>query len=300
MGFTDRLEVLYVNWKHYEYKIFVIVLAVWFLFFMIRALKNGMKYNPRGKALALTGFSSVVWYLVAANHTAVHHCFTYRIYNIAVLAVLAILAGSVRAGQWQGMRKSIRLLGILGCCGVMACVLSLFAREDILVINGEREHRQVQIQEGTLCEMSFIPSFPTVTSLGICMDTKSQNGVCRIIVSDGEKTVYEEEIPLKAYDDTAYAEIPVQWKLEKEKEYRLCLSVENTDGETALFVTCDQDMPLSEYGEVQVDGIGCDGQILSGIIYSYRPLSYFTLMFLALTWMGILSAVYAVSVGNKS
>lgn len=294
LGFTDRLEVLYRNWKHYEYKIFVLVMAAWLLYFVIRALKNGIVRHPRGIALALAGISSVVWYFVLADHTKEHHFFTYRIYSVAVLAVLAILVSSVRAGQWQGMRKSIRLICIFGCLGIMACVLSLLAREDVFVINGDREYQYVDIRQGEICEMSFRPSFPTVKRLGICMDTGAREGVCRIMVLDGEETVYEEEIPLSAYDDVTYANIPVDWKLKKQKEYRMCLSVENADADTALLVTCNRDMPLSEYGEAQVDGTACDGQILSGITYSYRPLSYFTLAFLAVTWMGILSAAYAV------
>lgn len=294
LGFTERLEAAYWNWKHYEYKVFVLVLAIWLLYFVIRALRNGVAMQPQGKALALAGISSVAWYFVLANHTREHHCFTYRIYSVAVLAVLAILLCSVRAGEWQGMKKSLRLFGVFGCLGIMACVLPFFAREDVTVINGDREFRRVEIQEGKLCEMSFSPSFPFIKSLGICMDTDAREGVCKIVILDGEKTMYEEEIPLNAYDDVTYAFIPVDWKLKKQKEYRMCLSVENADAEAALLVTCNQDMPLSEYGEVQVGGTVYDGQILSGVTYSYRPLSHFTLAFLAMTWMGILSAGYAI------
>lgn len=300
LGFTERLEAVYWNWKHYEYKIFALVLALWLLYFIIKALRNGIVCQPKGKALALAGISSVVWYFVLANHTRGHHIFTYRIYSVAVLAVLAILLCSVRAGERQGMKKSLRLFGVFGCLGVMACVLSLFAREDVSVINGDREYRRVGIQEGELCEMSFKPSFPTIKSMGICMDTGAREGVCRIVILDGEKTMYEEVIPLDAYEDVIYAIIPVDWKLKKQKEYRMCLSVENANAETALLVTCNQDMPLNEYGEVQVGGTVYDGQILSGITYSYRPLSYFTLAFLAMTWMGILSAGYAVLVREES
>ena len=300
LGFADRLKVLYMNWKHYEDKVFVLILAAWLLFFVMRALRNGIAYNPKGKALALAGISSVVWYFVLGNHTQEHHFFTYRIYGIAILAVLAILVSGVRSGQWQGKRKSIRLFCILGGCGVIACALSLAAREDVFVINGDREYRWAAIQEGELCEMSFRPSFSAVKRLGICLDTDAHEGICRLAVLDGEKLLYEEEISLGAYGDGTYADIPVNWRLKRQKEYILNLSVENADGATALLVTCNQDMPLSEYGEARVNGAAYDGQILSGITYSCRPLSHFTLAFLAVTWMGILSAVYAVSVRKEA
>lgn len=305
-GFSDRLEALYVNWKHYEYKLFVLLLAAWLLVIIVCTLKKGVRGNVKGKALALAGTSSVVWYFALANHTAGHHFFTYRIYGIAVLAVLAILVGAVGDGSRQDLRQGVRLLCVWGVCGVAACGLSLLAREEIPVNNGDREYRQVELGEEAVCEMSFTPSFPTVKRIGLCIETTAREGVCRLVVWDGEKALYEEEILLSAYEESTYADISVDWKLRRGKEYSLLVSIENADGEAALFVTANQDMPLSEYGEAWVKcaqqrtEIAQDGQILSGLTYSYRPLSRFTLAFLAMTWTGILFAACMVFVRKKA
>lgn len=297
-GFSDRLEALYVNWKHYEYKLFALLLVVWLVFIIVGTLKKGVRGNVKGKALALAGVSPVVWYFALANHTAGHHFFTYRIYGIAVLAVLAILLGAVGDGSPWDRRRSVRLLCVWGICGIAACGLSLFAREEISVTNGDREYRQAELREGAVCEMSFTPSFPTVKRIGLCISTDAREGVCRIRLGD-EELRYEEEILLSAYGESTYADIPVDWKLQRGKEYNLCISIENADGEAGLLVTANQDMPLSEYGEAWIDENAQDGQILSGLTYSYRPLSHFTLAFLAVTWTGILFAAGMVFVREK-
>ncbi len=289
-GLADRLEVLYVNWKHYEYKLYVLLLAVWLLYTMALTIRKGIRGNVLGKALALAGVSPVVWYFALANHTAGHHFFTYRIYGIAVLAVLAILVGAVGDGRQRDRRRSFRLLCVWGICGIAACGLSLLAREDIHVTNGDRTYRQAALREGAVCEMSFIPSFPAVRQIGLCIGTDASEGVCRLALRDGGEVLYEEELWLSAYEESTYADIPVNWKLERGKDYILGISTEGSDGEVWLFVTADQDMPLSEYGEVWMDGYAQGGQVLSGLTYSYRPLSYFTLAFLAMTWTGILFA----------
>lgn len=302
-GFADRLDALYVNWKHYEYKLYVLLLAVWLIYIIASTLKKGVRGNVKSKALALAGISPVVWYFALANHTAGHHFFTYRIWGIAVLAVLAILLGAVGDGSGQNVRRPA-LFFVWGVCGIAACGLSLLAREEIAVTNGDRAYRSVELGEGEVCEMSFTPSFPTIKRIGICLETTAREGAC-IIRLEGEGTAYEEEILLSAYEAGTYADIPVDWKLAKGKEYKLMLSTENADGEVALLVTANQDMPLSEYGEAWVHyvqehtEIAQDGQILSGLTYSYRPLSHFTLAFLAMTWTGILFAVCMICVREK-
>lgn len=293
-GFYDRLRAIYTNWKHYEYKLFVLILAIYLIYFVVRTLQNGVRSNVKNKALALVGMSSIVWYFVLANHTSGHHIFTYRIFGISVLAVLAILLGAVGDQRLSGKRQRISLLCVWGIAGVIACGLSLFAREDIGVLNGDHEYREVEIREGEVSEMSFTPSFPTVKGLGICIKTDAHAGVCRLVISDGEQELYEEQIALEAYGESTYATIPVSWKLERGKAYTMHMYADDADESVYLLVTIDQDMPLSEYGEVWLNGSAQGGQILSGLTYSYRPLSYFTLLFLAITWTGVLFAVYAV------
>lgn len=292
-GLAERLNALYLNWKHYEYKLYVCLLAVWLLFIVICTLRRGVRGNVKNKALALAGASPVVWYFCLANHTGGHHFFTYRIWGIAVLAVFAILLGSVRDKVLTEGRRRVKILCVWGVCGIAACGLSLLAREEIFVTNGDREYRQVELKEEA-CEMSFTPTFPVVKSFGLCLRTEADGGRCNITISDGERELYREQIDLEAYGNNTYANIPVHWRLKKGGDYRMRLAVEGADAEVALLVTADGELPLNEYGEVTIEEDGQDAQILASLTYSYRPLSHFTLFFLAMTWTGILFAACMV------
>lgn len=296
---SERLEVLYTNWKHYEYKLYVLLLAVWLLFVVVCTLQKGVRGNVKNKALALVGASPAVWYFSLTYHTRVHHFFTWRIWGIAVLAVSAVLLGSLGDRRLTGRRQVAKILCLWAACGILGCGFSLLAREDIFVINGDREYRQVELKEGEACEMRFTPSFPSLKYFGLCLSTDARGGVCHIILSDGGRQLYDERIGLEEYGESTYAVIPVDWRLKRGREYTLRLELEQADAGVWLLVT-DQEMPLSEYGEVSVGGNGLEGQILSGLTYSYRPLSHFTLFFLAMTWTGLLFAVCMVFFGQKS
>lgn len=296
---ADRLEVLYSNWKHYEYKIYVLVLAVWLVYFVIGSIRKGVRVNVKSKALALIGCSSIVWYLALANHTGGHHFFTYRIYGVAILAVLAILVGAVGEAVITERKKKIAVPAVWCICGILACGLALLAREDIEVTNGDRAYRKVELVQGEICKMQFTPAFPTVKNIGICAETTSESGVCLLQIKDGENLLYREEIELLAYGGTTYTTIPVRWKLAQGKAYNMELSFEGADNTTALLVSENMDNPIGEYGEASVNGASQGGQILSGICYSYRPLSKFTLAFLAMTWCGILFTGYVTFLRRK-
>lgn len=295
LGWGKRLEVLYNNWKHYEYKIYVLVLAAWLVYFILATVKRGMRGNVKNKALALTGCSGIVWYMALANHTGGHHFFTYRIYVISILAVLSILAESMgeNGKAEKKMAGAVCKRVVLWClCGVLGCCFALFAREDIKVTNGDRPYRQVTLETGTSCRMRFTPSFPRIQEIGICVQTASREGTCRIRLWEEGVMLYQEEIPLSAYEEQTYASVFVDWKLNKEREYEMEIDFPNAEEECFLLVSENMDMPVSEYGEVTVEGQSCNGQVLSVLSYRYRPLSKFTIAFLAMTWCGIIAAIY--------
>ncbi|MBQ4537086.1 MAG: hypothetical protein II994_05655 [Lachnospiraceae bacterium] len=290
-NFMQRLEVMYMNWKHYEYKIFVLILGAWLVWFAVQSLCKGVCYNAKNNAYALIAFSAIVWYFVLANHTGGHHFFTYRIYGVSILAILMIFTGSVGNTTITPKRR-IHILGLWCGVGILACGLTLLAREDIDVINGDRDYVEIMVSPNEICEMRFTPTFSTIKQLGICAETASSTGTCNIRILDGEEIVYEEKIPLEDYEDTTYAKIPVSWKLKSNYDYRMEISFEGAEKETFLLVSENMDAPINEYGQISVGDKLLNGQLLSGIIYSYRPLSKFTLAFLVMTWCGVLFAMY--------
>ena len=256
----------------------------------------GVRRNVKNSAIALAGISPVVWYFVLANHSAGHHFFAYRIYGISVLAIILILTQSVGNNVIPNTRQRMEILGVGLCVFIAGCGMSLLAREDIFVTNGYAEYEKVSIREGQVCEMEFIPSFPHITLLGICMSTDAVEGVCNISVLDGGVRVYHESIGLEQYmDEKTYADISVNWKLEKGKSYDMQISVAGADREAFLLMTERENMPLIECGSAKL-GEDRYGQILCTLIYEYRPISRFTLFFLSVTWMGIFSSMFVVGI----
>lgn len=292
LALSERLAAIYANWKHYEYKIYVILLLGWLLFIFISSMKSGIVKNIKNKALMLVALSPAVWYFVVAKQTTVHHFFTHRAWGISILAILSLLLLSTKTSVVQKNKKRMRILLAWGICGIVAVGLSFLPKEDIFVTNGYCEFNEVPMGEGAVCEMSFTPSFPKISRFGLCAKTDSRNGKCKIIISDEETNLYEEYILLDEYQDSSYAEIPVTWDLEKEKTYSMQISFENVDDVVHLLVTAEHNMPLSEYDEVHINDEVQSGQILSMLNYRYRALSKLTLCALWIGWMGILLGIW--------
>lgn len=264
---------------------------MWLLFVVISGIRNGVTNNAKNKALLLISASSVVWYFVMAAHTLGHHFFAHRTWGISILAVISILLLSTEEKQMQEKKSKMKTLLIWGGCGILAVGLSLLPKEDVYVINGYHEFREVLVKEGEICKMDFVPSFPVISQFTLCAKTDSRSGRCRIVIADGETELYEEYIPLEEYRDMTSATIPVLWKLERGNTYSMQISFENADEETWLLVTIDRNMPLAEYGEAQVNDIAQNGQILSALNYRYRALSKYTLCSLWVAWTGVLFAI---------
>lgn len=290
---TERLDAIYKNWKHYSYKLYVVVLVLWAIFFLVRMIQNGVRSNVKSAALALVGATPAAWYFVLANHTEGHHFFTYCIYGVSVVAVLLILGGAIGSRRLTNVRIRIGI-----CCGWMAafllgCGIAFLTREDVLVINGYAGFEPIFMKVDEVYEFDFIPSFPTIKSFGLCLDTNSTSGDCKVTVLDEDHVVYEEMISLNSYGSSTYVTIPVKWKLGRRKLYHMQICIENANRDVFLLTTTGNNMPLSEYGNVQIDGT-IHGQILSSLLYSFRPLSHLVLYLLIVTWTVLFVTGYVV------
>ena len=122
-------------------------------------------------------------------------------------------------------------------------MLTLTAREDVSVLNGNVEYQEIELSKGEQIEEEFLPSFPRVKKFAMGIRTESVKGQCIIEIRDNEKTLYE-----------------LNWK-------------------------------LAELADTEIGGDIISGQLTSGIVYSYRPLSKYTLLFLTISWLGLLTAL---------
>ena len=307
-GIGDRLNAVYINWKHYEYKIYAILLGCWLAGWVWCSLRKGFVRSSRRYAYLLAGVSSIAWCLVLANHTQGHHFFTYRIMGVAVLAFLAMILDSTGVGHNMPHRRegggradiadssaaAVKKKRIL--CGWAGAVLLaipcvLTAREDVVTLNGAASFHTMQISEGAVVEAFFSPAFSKVLEVSLGLECPGTTGEYEIILWEGEIPLYQYTIPI-VEGDGYYHNTLVSWKLNYNKMYRVTIQAIHNDAPVSIWVTDSGEAPLTEYKVLTVDGEQVEGQLLSGFHYRGLPVSKKTLLFLALTWTGIWMAVF--------
>lgn len=300
-----RCEALYVNWKHYEYKVFGMILAVWLVWWVCRTVLNGgWRRDSKRRALLLTGASSVVWYFVLANHTQIHHFFTYRIFSVSVLAFLATALCSVpRMGEAETVPPK-RRLAVCGAClaaGLLSIPPVFLAREDITAANDYEVFRQIPMNDGDCFEVEFTPTFDRIRDLCLGLESERDEGerdeseenegeevkgYCEIEIRDADGVKYQTAVRLKDFEGDLQS-LSMDMELDHNSTYRVVCRVKDNDRPVLLWVTESGSMPLKEYGALSVNGQTVQGQMMTDITYRTLPPSRKTLIFLAMTWLGV-------------
>lgn len=294
LNLIARLEALYDNWKHYEYPLYTALLAIWLTWFIYKSLngKTQIVRQEKNGAYLLITLSSFVWYFVLANHTLGHHFFTYRIWGVAITGILFLFCGSIAICKDNcSGRDRIYTFCKWGILCILAVMLTLTAREDVSVLNGNVEYQEIELPKGEQIEEEFLPSFPRVKKFAMGIRTESVKGQCIIEIRDDEKTLYELNWKLAELADTEYVQVPVDWNFKRDSNYRIVIHLEESEGPVYLRFTKDNVNPMLELGVAKIGGDIISGQLTSGIVYSYRPLSKYTLLFLTISWLGLLTAL---------
>ena len=294
LNLIARLEALYDNWKHYEYPLYTALLAIWLTWFIYKSLngKTQIVRQEKNGAYLLITLSSFVWYFVLANHTLGHHFFTYRIWGVAITGILFLFCGSIAICKDNcSGRDRIYTFCKWGILCILAVMLTLTAREDVSVLNGNVEYQEIELPKGEQIEEEFLPSFPRVKNFAMGIRTESVKGQCIIEIRDDEKTLYELNWKLAELADTEYVQVPVDWNFKRDSNYRIVIHLEENEGPVYLRFTKDNVNPMLELGVEKIGGDIISGQLTSGIVYSYRPLSKYTLLFLTISWLGLLTAL---------
>ena len=294
LNLIARLESLYDNWKHYEYPLYTALLAIWLTWFIYKSLngKTQIVRQEKNGAYLLITLSSFVWYFVLANHTLGHHFFTYRIWGVAITGILFLFCGSIVICKDNcSGRDRIYTFCKWGILCILAVMLTLTAREDVSVLNGNVEYQEIELSKGEQIEEEFLPSFPRVKKFAMGIRTESVKGQCIIEIRDNEKTLYELNWKLAELADTEYVQVPVDWNFKRDSNYRIVIHLEESEGPVYLRFTKDNVNPMLELGVAKIGGDIISGQLTSGIVYSYRPLSKYTLLFLTISWLGLLTAL---------
>jgi len=300
---SERFEAMYINWKHYEYKIYLIILFCWILWGMYRSIKKGWLPEKNSPAFILIGFSSLVWYFVLSNHTAGHHFFTYRIYAISISSFIAVILDNVYHKDENFRKNRIHtLVGWLGI-SVLAFCITFFIREDVMINNTESLYYDIPVTNGSIIKSSFTPRYPHITEFTLCMKSESLEGSYDISVLYEDEVIYQESIPIESFEGKTYKNIKVDWRLQKGREYTFQITVNDTDGQVYTLVAQTPDKLLKEYKNLNIDGNETDGQILCIINYRVRPSSKKTLLLITLAGIAVLASftilIYSVLLRKK-
>lgn len=302
----DRLSAIYTNWKHYEYKVYAIILLLWLVWWLGCLLVRGGHRESKCCSYLLIGVSGIVWCFVLSDHTSEHHFFTYRIFGVSVLAFLAIVLGSIpEAGVKIEMsfRKRLLLCGVYLVTGVVAVLPVCLTREEFTVLNGYEQFTQFPMEKDDILEAEFSPTFDKLLSFDIGLQSTGNTGYCELTLWEGDTPKYQERFPLEDFGDSNYQLKGVTWELDHKTTYRLTVEAKDTEETIYVWVTDNGAMPLTEYGVLSIDGVRVDGQLLTGITYWHMPVSGWRRLFLVMTWIGVLMTIEYVlwsQMGNKS
>lgn len=291
----NRMNAIYLNWKHYGYWIYAILLVGWLLWWIYQALKNGWHRSEKRFAYFLIGISSVVWYFTLANHTQAHFYFTYRIFGVSVLAFMAIVLDSIpdaATGVFINPKRVMSAVGVWGVIAAISLPLTLCVREDILAINGWAQFCKVLMNDKL--EMDFTPTYNKIKNFCIGLECAGTEGKYYISILDGADIRYQEIIDIADWNRGYFQSLNVSWKFDEYKKYRLSIEAIDNNEPAYVWVTETGEEPLNEYRDLFVDDVNVEGQILSGITYWWRPGSKWLLMFVEMTWIGILTVTMYV------
>lgn len=299
---TARWNAIYVNWRHYGYKVYAVILAGWLLWWICSTLWK--KWNKSGKRYAffLIGVSSVVWYMVLSNHTMIHHLFTYRIFGVSILAFLGLILEST-GGTGKDLKLSGRgravAAGLLGIAAVLSFFCSGWAKEGPSVTNCRGECQVVQADHQVEMEMTFSCN-TVIADMDLGLESESVQGQYEVKLWEGDKLKSQNTLHLKDCNSGNLQRFSPWWNLKGGKTYRITVEPVGTDAPVWVWLKESEDMSLPEFGKASVDTAKTDGQMMLGIRYMDRyHVPGKIRFFIALSWMGVFMATGYMLQGTK-
>lgn len=264
----DRLDTIFLNWSTYDYKIYLIVLMAWLLYWMIRGIFRKSNKNAKSPALLLIACSSIVWYLVLAGHATMHHIFTHRIFGVSIAAFLGMILVSTqdnvkRSGEKKYIIKYVAAMAVITVFSVFSMLL---LRDDFTRHNGIDEFAQYELVAPAT--MSFTPEYAEVTSINVGVsNVGGAEGYCLIQLIDQENVLDQVEIPIEDFKESNFQNVSVEWNLKAGHQYTLSIEPVENNGTVYLWASTNGKFSLPEYGEVLIGNEKVQGQMLASISY---------------------------------
>lgn len=289
---ADRIEVLYQNWKHYDNEVFAIILIAWVIWTVVMSVKKGISKSAKVPALLLTGLSSFVWYMMIANHTSIHHFFTYRIYAVSILAFMAIALICTDTKEPQTWKNGFRMLGGWVGLGIVSIfIVVTYVKEAVDVNNGSFVSRYILLEPEGCIEAEFIPTFSGINEFLLCTRSESTEGYYRVSIFQDGKEVYLEQYSMSEFVKSSFRKFEVKWDVKAGEHYDIVIEAVDANADVFAVITEEGNMPLAEYRNLQVNGENYASQPSTGFTYWCMPPSDLTKMLMVAVTMGMLACV---------
>lgn len=292
---SERLQAIYINVKTYSYKLYLLLLLLWFTYGIYMAVKGTIKKSRKAPALLLIGLSSVAWYFILSDHVTMHHVFTHRIFVISISAFLGMLLVSISQEKTERLntKERMKCLGAISLTGLLAVVLMLQLKETYSRHNGDLSFSLVPVA-GTV-SMNFIPEHPEITNLQVGFYTENSTaGFYELQLFDGDTLVGQAMLPVDGTQGGVLHDMQVDWKLKKGHPYTLHIDTVDGDGDFFVHITENELWSIPEYGMVTMEGENMHGQMLAGITYHCRLLeTKKQILFIILFWGAGLMTAYS-------
>lgn len=269
MTLQDRFKSVYLNLNMYSYKLYLIVILAWFIYLAIKVIKEGAVKNIKAPSLLLIAISSIVWYIVLADHVTMHHIFTHRIFVVSITAFLGIGLLSTESVDTYKPDKKVRgkyaLVYLLTC--ILAIVLMLQIKDAQSKHNGSLPFVANPLADSAT--MTFVPEHAEVThiQIGLCTED-STTGSYRVQLYDGDTLVAENLMSVDGTQGDNFHLIETNWKLKAGKLYTMKVDAVDVDGNVSIYVTENGLIGIPEYGTVSIGTENMNGQMLAGITYN--------------------------------
>ncbi len=293
-GTASRLEAITINWKHYEYSIYMLILMAWLLWVIISSIRNGFRARQDSWAYLLIGMSSPVWYFALVFHTAAHHFFTYRIFGVSILAFLVLLVSSTERSKKEHRKLDIQermiIIGMWIIISIPAFGLATLAKEEKWVLNGADPCTEVLVPDGSSIVATFTPIHDEIKNISFSLKSESTKGYYEILVFNREALSRVLQIPIEDYKGTSYNLVDVYWRLNGGNTYQIVIVAKDNDKPVYAMVTEPDYTTLEEYGSLTIGGEETEGQLVTAMTYFSKTNSKKTLLFMTCTWLGIITS----------
>ena len=289
-GFIDVLKHNFA--KFYNVQTLFLLIG-WGIWFVVRFWKcRGSLYTGKSLSLSLVACSSFVWYLVLHNHSYVHSYFTYRTLAVSFGALLAFfIITTEEECKMDGFCWCVRAYSVPIIIGVISILIAMQFREEYMVHNGNYEPRQIVLEEGNTIIQSMYPRYKELKYLNLGLKAEGKlDGVFVVEIYQEDELIFSTRLQAKDVADSGFYYLPVHVKVDKQ-ECIIYITFEEIEDTTAYISVTNGEFPLTEWGNILLDGSELNGQMTGAICYTRIPQGYGTLVN-AMALSGILWMVY--------